>query len=357
MLRQRRAPDALPHDEQETDESKGDVRASGPFSTFRRIFVSVFPAVPMIVVWPLVIANHLMHTLMRPTMWPWPVVVIGHALVAVVVVAFAQVTSFHPGKVPPIWSGTAEVPTWPVIVPQRAHYLMRSHEVVLGFDHFCEWLNMPIGWRNRKFFLLFLLWACALAAFGTALSTIELYRHLESRPPPPEVSHPEHLVAAHQAAHAAHPVVGITFTLIHLPTHLSVYYNRFPVGIKPWARKSVLNCSCDRALAWTDFYLHSYMPLQQRGGLPWLVLALSDAVATVALACFGGWHALLVLSNRTSVGATDESRYNMGALENVRQVMGRRWWLWPLPVWAGDAPHGNGQAWPERSGPVGIARE
>ena len=82
-----------------------------------------------------------------------------------------------------------------------------------------------------------------------------------------------------------------------------------------------------------------------------------DAVATVALACFGGWHALLVLSNRTSVGATDESRYNMGALENVRQVMGRRWWLWPLPVWAGDAPHGNGQAWPERSGPVGIARE
>ena len=33
---------------------------------------------------------------------------------------------------------------------------------------------MPIGWRNRKFFVLFVMWSATLAGFALALSAYEL---------------------------------------------------------------------------------------------------------------------------------------------------------------------------------------
>ena len=47
-------------------------------------------------------------------------------------------------------------------------------QFVLAFDHHCWFINHPIGLRNRKFFLLFVLWSTGLAALGLALSATDL---------------------------------------------------------------------------------------------------------------------------------------------------------------------------------------
>ena len=67
------------------------------------------------------------------------------------------------------------------------------------------------------------------------------------------------------------------------------------------------------------------------------------------LLLFGLWHLYLALRNRTTLagrGPThaqpeDEAVYDLGALNNLRQIFGSSCWLWLLPV-AGDAPLGDG---------------
>ena len=62
------------------------------------------------------------------------------------------------------------------------------------------------------------------------------------------------------------------------------------------------------------------------------------------LGLFGGWHAWLVLRNRTTL-APNERRYDVGLVANVRQVMGRQAALWLLPI-EGAGPTVDGIHWP-----------
>ena len=62
-----------------------------------------------------------------------------------------------------------------VPVPPRARYVKKRNAIILGFDHDCFWMGVPIGFRNRKFFILFVLWSTALSLFGAAMSAAELY--------------------------------------------------------------------------------------------------------------------------------------------------------------------------------------
>ena len=50
-----------------------------------------------------------------------------------------------------------------VLQPARGAFVSHEGKVVLALDHYCFWLGTTIGLRNRKYFLLFLLYSCALA--------------------------------------------------------------------------------------------------------------------------------------------------------------------------------------------------
>ena len=42
--------------------------------------------------------------------------------------------------------------------PPRSHYCSVTQRVVLNMDHFCPWVVNTVGYYNRKFFVLFLLY-------------------------------------------------------------------------------------------------------------------------------------------------------------------------------------------------------
>ena len=75
-----------------------------------------------------------------------------------------------------------------------------------------------------------------------------------------------------------------------------------------------------------------------------LATALVDFVAALLLGLFGSWHTWLLVRNRTTM-APEDKRYDVGALANIRQVMGRDARLWLLPV-LGAGSTVDGMHWP-----------
>jgi len=281
-----------------------------------RVVYYIFPAWPMVMIWFLVAANYVIHMVVRETAWSTPVVIAGHAITAVQMVAFFQCVHTHPGSPPPGW-GTAAQPTgyWTTCVvegvplPPRAFYVRRLGEAILGFDHFCWWLGVPVGWRNRKFFVQFVLWSSVLSGFALVLTLRDLVQ----------------------------VVPGFEFLggkPMHVDHHkLNALMAASPVG-QPLPMMLI-------GLAMSEL---SSAELIHAGCLYLLVGC--DAVACALLGGFGAYHVYLILHNRTSMEPPGEGVYQLSRGENWRQVMGRKWRLWLLPLWLDDGPIGDGMSWP-----------
>lgn len=285
----------------------------------------------LLLVWACVALNYIVHVLWREVRWNAASLVLAHAIIVLQVASFVQCQRTPPGTVTAEWQREAAAGLEPaetckrsgLLQPARGHFVAHEGKVILALDHFCFWLGRTIGFQNRKFFVLFLVYSFGLSVVGGVHAAHELLVGLPGRLPP--------------------EVLGLSQERL-------------------W--RQVLQGSPARGDAATN---HP-MPLQTMHGVPVLLLqvfvaasgrvstgqlaycfavmatCVLDFVAALLLGMFGGWHVYLVLRNRTS-HAPEERQYDVGTVANIRQVMGRDAALWLLPL-KGAGPTVDGIHWP-----------
>lgn len=348
--------------ELDAEEPGPGARKPSPRHWLLRALLFPCPAWPMILIWAHVGANWFIHVMVCDchTWAAGPAIyVVGHALVILQIASFIRTVGTHPGVPPPNWqqlvvaadaeqlhrrghfactkdesivvglsSSSDDQPcadeacdgaghahggerTW-IPVPPRARFVKKRGEVILGFDHDCFWMGVPIGFRNRKFFVLFVCWSAALSLFGAILSSMELYysepitKLLAFRPPADSEAF-EHLRHVQRNLASNSPMANELFMLSLQLATLSAGTIKVSVSL---------------------FFIL------------WV-----DLVATVLLGCFGVSHVNYIRRNVTSLAPPGEEVYDVGTSENVRQVLGRKRWQWALPI---GTPEGDGLNWPRR---------
>jgi len=107
--------------------------------------------------------------------------VIFHVSLLFMLASYFQCMCLDPGTVPPLWVAEHEedeslqrcrksnLPK-----PPRAHYCSITKRLVLNMDHFCPWIVNTVGFYNRKFFVLFLLWTCVTICIFIGSSIVRL---------------------------------------------------------------------------------------------------------------------------------------------------------------------------------------
>ena len=162
-------------------------RDEPPRSRLARARALCFPTCYMIMIWTVVSANYVLHVFLRERRWNMPVFCGGHLILAIQVAAYVATMRTPPGSVPASWHAAAAMGVARsrgkvkyVVdgrtgqrLPLRARHVFRAGDAVLGFDHFCFWLGVPIGLRNRKPFVLFLCYSWLLVTFALGLFCVD----------------------------------------------------------------------------------------------------------------------------------------------------------------------------------------
>ncbi len=292
------------------------------------------PTPALVLIWALVGANYAVFA--SSTLYHARAAsLLAHAVLALQLVSFAQCMAIHPGAPPagylPTGEGSASAACkrTGLPLPPRAAWVRAANEVVLGLDHYCYWIARPIGLRNRKFFILFLLYSCALCLVGAA-------------------------VAAHEvAALCAHG--DAVLEQLRSPTASRALIEAAPVGSAARAKLKLasfaLIVASDSPLRLFEAALPLLVPLILAEGrfsvarvlcVP-LCLA-ADVLAGALLGAFGGWHLWLAARGRTTLARSDAT-YDIGWRANMEQVFGARRWAWALPLALGG-PSVDGLSYP-----------
>lgn len=101
-----------------------------------------------------------------------------HVLVLLLMISYLQTVFTDAGSVPMEWHNAVASqpePGYPkcrkskLFKPPRSHYDSMSQRLVLNEDHFCPWVANVVGFRNRKFFILFCCYTMLASAFAAAV--------------------------------------------------------------------------------------------------------------------------------------------------------------------------------------------
>lgn len=172
--------------------------------------------------------------------------------------------------------------------PDRCHHCSACEKCILNMDHHCPWVNNCIGFNNRKYFLLLLVYTLTMTYFYWISSAIPMYNNL---------------------------------------LWLVDYFMNYHWG--------------DHFKFWSVF-----------GTILNIILYIAVFVLSFLITCFSKFHFKLLFENKTTIENLEKkkkpyhSEWDLGMKKNFYQVFGRNCLYWPFPVmFEGGRPDGNGIEW------------
>ena len=250
-------------------------------------------------IWLLIAFNYWQAMVRREQLHPLSIVIIGHVILASFVSAWMHVMFTPILEAPKSWilmkadtSENAARKSSSAAIPPRAYDF--HGKIILGFDHYCGWLGVPIGLHNRKFFVQLLLYASALCTLGGIVATMD-YRLS--------------VTIGSEADDTAKSLM-----IFFSPGMLAC---KILTGVGEVAPLSI----------------HAY-------------LAIVNSVVGAVLFLFGMYHVRLLLTNTTTIDPKT-TRWDVGRLANWCQVFGEHPVYWVLPL-QGKGPAVDGLHYPEK---------
>ena len=171
-----------------------------------------------------------------------------------------------------------------VFKPERCHHCSACNRCVLNMDHHCPWINNCVGFWNRKYFLLLLIYVLIMT-YTTALSLFyDFYKTLEYG-----------------------------------------FNNKFFSKDDPKLNNYIL--------IMVSFLLNFIIACLMTAFLKFHIMLASDNKTTI--------------ENLDKMGRPFTSVYDVGTRENWKQIFGTNPWLYPFPIFCGSGkPVGDGIYWP-----------
>lgn len=219
-----------------------------------------------------------------------------HVLFFMLVWSFIQSMTTDPGQVPVFWGFHLGDPEnkrrryclmCNIFKPERCHHCSSCNRCVLNMDHHCPWINNCIGFWNRKFFILLLIYVLIVTYFV---------------------------------------IITMSFAWLEsIQWSLDAYY----FSTKDRDQQKLIS----NIVIQVAFMLNGIIAILMTMFLKFHIkLALSNKTT---------------IENLEMKGLPYQSLYDVGSDKNWGQIFGVNRWLWPFPIYCNSGkPLGDGIYWP-----------
>lgn len=219
-----------------------------------------------------------------------------HLIFFMMLWSFIQAMTTDPGQVPVFWGFHLGDPEnkrrryclmCNIFKPERCHHCSSCNRCVLNMDHHCPWINNCIGFWNRKFFILLLIYVLIVTYFVCVTMSIAWIESIQWSLDAYYFGSAER----NQQLLVQNIVIQVAFMLNGIIAILMTMFLKFHLN-----------------------------------------LAMSNKTT---------------IENLEAKGNSYKSNYDIGAEKNWLQIFGYNKWLWPFPVFcASGKPLGDGITWP-----------